>query len=173
MNIVNYNIQNLCIKNTITLKDLEKALGFYDGYLSKNPDRQINPGRIKAIADYFNISVEELKKDNGNPDMPEIYLYKIDKISGEITQYELAGYEATAYSEDEIRFRYEPIKGYYKYSIHFAKEEIEQLNYKAGRYISFEGDIEIAKLRIKEALEERYEKMLQEASKVKSLMANI
>lgn len=50
-------IRLLCKEHGISLAALEKALGFANGSIAKS-DEKIQSIRIKAIADFFNVSME-------------------------------------------------------------------------------------------------------------------
>lgn len=55
-------IRILCEKNGTTLAGLEKQLGFANGSLAKS-DNKIQSIRLKAIADYFGVSMEYFLSD--------------------------------------------------------------------------------------------------------------
>ena len=50
-------IRELCKRHNMSLKALEKELGFANGSIAKT-DEKTQSGRIKAIADYFGVSME-------------------------------------------------------------------------------------------------------------------
>jgi len=50
-------IRKLCKMHGLTLASLEKELGFANGSIVKT-DEKTQSGRIKAIADYFGVSME-------------------------------------------------------------------------------------------------------------------
>jgi transcriptional regulator with XRE-family HTH domain len=50
-------IRELCKQKGISISALEKALGFANGSIAKS-DEKIQSVRIKAIADYFGVSME-------------------------------------------------------------------------------------------------------------------
>lgn len=52
-------IKVLCKRHGITIAALEKQLGFANGSIAKT-DEKTQSGRIKAIADYFGVSMEYL-----------------------------------------------------------------------------------------------------------------
>lgn len=57
-------IKDLCKRHNMTLASLEKELGFANGSLAKS-DEKIQSARIKAIADYFGVTMEYIL--TGNP----------------------------------------------------------------------------------------------------------
>jgi len=59
MNEMVDRIRMLCKKHGMSLASLEKELGFANGSLAKS-DEKIQSVRIKAIADYFGVSIEYL-----------------------------------------------------------------------------------------------------------------
>ena len=52
-------VQELCKKNGISVSELEKTLGFGNGYISKLGQSTPNTSKIKLIADYFNVSIDK------------------------------------------------------------------------------------------------------------------
>lgn len=52
-------IRQLCVEHGTNLSQLEKALGFANGSLAKS-DEKIQSVRLKAIADYFGVTVDWL-----------------------------------------------------------------------------------------------------------------
>lgn len=52
-------IRELCAKNGTNLASLEKILGFANGSLAKS-DGKIQSVRLKAVADYFGVTMEYL-----------------------------------------------------------------------------------------------------------------
>lgn len=50
-------IRDLCRRHNMSLKALEKELGFANGSIAKS-DEKIQSVRVKAIADYFGVSME-------------------------------------------------------------------------------------------------------------------
>lgn len=57
------NIQELCNLNGITIGQLEKNLGF--GFATIRKWDKSNPtiDKLKKVADYFNVSIDELMRD--------------------------------------------------------------------------------------------------------------
>ena len=51
-------VQELCKKNSISVSELEKTLGFGNWYISKLGQSTPNTSKIKLIADYFNVSID-------------------------------------------------------------------------------------------------------------------
>lgn len=58
-------IRELCAKNGISLASLEKILGFANGSLAKSDDK-IQSIRLKAIADYFGVTMEYFMENGEN-----------------------------------------------------------------------------------------------------------
>ena len=79
-------VQELCKKNSISVSELEKTLGFGNGYISKLGQSTPNTSKIKLIADYFNVSVdyimtgEERNIPTFSPDHIEL-ISAYDKLS--------------------------------------------------------------------------------------------
>lgn len=59
MDIVD-RIRALCQKNGMSITKLEAALGYGNGSISKAGTNAMRSDRLKAIADYFNVSMEYL-----------------------------------------------------------------------------------------------------------------
>lgn len=59
-------IKDLCKAKGISVNKLEKDLGFGTGYVSKLDKSIPNVKKIKAIADYFDVSVDFLMDENAN-----------------------------------------------------------------------------------------------------------
>lgn len=57
-------IRNLCKEHKITITGLEKELGFARGSLCKVNTNKPSSERVQKIADYFNISIDELNGQN-------------------------------------------------------------------------------------------------------------
>ena len=60
-------IQILSKKNGMTVRDLEKALGYANGYFSKWKKVSPNSDGISKVADYFNVSTDYLLGRTDNP----------------------------------------------------------------------------------------------------------
>lgn len=60
------NVQSLCKKNGIALYKLEKELGFGNGSLYKWNEQSPSVERVKLVADYFGVTVDELLKEDTN-----------------------------------------------------------------------------------------------------------
>ena len=56
-------IFDLCIQHNILIKDLERELNFSNGIIGKWKVSSPNVKYLLSIADYFNISIEELCYD--------------------------------------------------------------------------------------------------------------
>ena len=83
-------IQNLCKKNSISVSELEKTLGFGNGYISKLGQSTPNTSKIKLIADYFNVSIDyiitgEEKHPIPVPKMTDEY-YKLISIYSNLSE---------------------------------------------------------------------------------------
>ena len=57
-------IRTLCTKNGLSIKKLEKELGFSNGSLAKSAT--IKAERLQKIAEYFNVSVDYLMTGDDN-----------------------------------------------------------------------------------------------------------
>ena len=80
-------VQELCKKNSISVSELEKTLGFGNGYISKLGQSTPNTSKIKLIADYFNVSIDyiitgEEKHPIPVPKMTDEYYKLISIYSG-------------------------------------------------------------------------------------------
>ena len=64
-------IRQLCEEHGTILFQLEKALGFANGSLAKSDSEKIQSGRLKAIADYFGVTVDYLLTGNNYYTNPE------------------------------------------------------------------------------------------------------
>lgn len=53
-------VKACCKKRGITIYRLEKDLGFSTGSISKWGSTAPSVNKVKAVADYFNVSIEEL-----------------------------------------------------------------------------------------------------------------
>ena len=53
-------IKNLCKEKGITIARLEKELGFANGTIASTKSNNMRSDRLKAIADYFHVSMEYL-----------------------------------------------------------------------------------------------------------------
>lgn len=51
-------IMDLCLKKNITVTALEKALNFGYGTIRKWKDSSPSVNKLKAVADYFGVSIE-------------------------------------------------------------------------------------------------------------------
>lgn len=54
------NIKWLCLKNKITLAELERAVGIGNGVVSTWDKGRPRVDKIKAVADYFGVTVDWL-----------------------------------------------------------------------------------------------------------------
>lgn len=57
------NIRKLCQAQKITLKQLERETGLSNGIIAKWGTSSPTIGNVKAVADYFGVTVDELLKD--------------------------------------------------------------------------------------------------------------
>ena len=59
------NVKRLCMKNKITIAELEKRCGIGNGAIGKWAKRESSPrvDTLKAIADYFGVTVDDLLKN--------------------------------------------------------------------------------------------------------------
>ena len=85
-------VQELCKKNSISVSELEKTLGFGNGYISKLGQSTPNTSKIKLIADYFNVSIDyiitgEEKHPIPVPKMTDEY-YKLISIYSNLSETE-------------------------------------------------------------------------------------
>ena len=83
-------VQELCKKNSISVSELEKTLGFGNGYISKLGQSTPNTSKIKLIADYFNVSIDyiitgEEKNPIPVPKMTDEY-YKLISIYSSLSE---------------------------------------------------------------------------------------
>lgn len=83
-------VQELCKKNSISVSELEKTLGFGNGYISKLGQSTPNTSKIKLIADYFNVSIDyiitgEEKHPIPVPNMTDEY-YKLISIYSNLSE---------------------------------------------------------------------------------------
>lgn len=58
------NVKRLCVKNKISITELEKRCGIGNGAIGKWAKRESSPrvDTLKAIADYFGVTVDDLLK---------------------------------------------------------------------------------------------------------------
>ena len=83
-------VQELCKKSSISVSELEKTLGFGNGYISKLGQSTPNTSKIKLIADYFNVSIDyiitgEEKHPIPVPKMTDEY-YKLISIYSNLSE---------------------------------------------------------------------------------------
>ncbi len=57
------NIKNLCIKNGISISALENKMGFGNSTIQKWRFTSPSIDKLKAVADYFGVTVDELLKE--------------------------------------------------------------------------------------------------------------
>jgi len=73
-------IKTLCERDKTNFSKLEKTLGFANGSIKKSKEDTISAIRLKAMADYFHVSMEYLLTGKGN-------LYQ-EPAAGAILTYE-------------------------------------------------------------------------------------
>ncbi len=65
-------IKALCKENGVTAQKLEQDCGFANGYISKLDKSTPNGSKLKAIAEYFGVSVDYIVgNDEDNDDLSE------------------------------------------------------------------------------------------------------
>ena len=57
------NIQRLCEKNNISFAKLEKAVGLGNGVIAKWKDGNPRVDRLKLVADFFGVTVDDLLRE--------------------------------------------------------------------------------------------------------------
>lgn len=57
------NIRTLCRENGISIRQLENALGFSNGIISSWGTKVPAVTRVKAVADYFGVTIDDLIKE--------------------------------------------------------------------------------------------------------------
>jgi len=60
------NVRTLCEKHGTNFHQLEKAVGFGNGTVSKWAVQTPSVERVKAVADYFGVTVDDLLKEDEN-----------------------------------------------------------------------------------------------------------
>ena len=83
-------IRELCRKNGISVTKLEAALGYGNGSISKASTTAMRSDRLKAIADYFGVTMEYLMtgkyRESGNNVIYEVY----DSVSSSPKEIDLS-----------------------------------------------------------------------------------
>lgn len=59
------NIKALCRKEDITFAELERAVGLGNGTVARWDEKSPSIVRVKAVADYFGVTVDELLSNDG------------------------------------------------------------------------------------------------------------
>lgn len=54
------NIRRLCLEHDISIKKLEETLGIGNGIIARWETSAPSVTRVKAVADYFGVTVDEL-----------------------------------------------------------------------------------------------------------------
>lgn len=57
------NIQRLCEKNNMSFAKLEKAVGLGNGVIAKWKDGNPRVDRLKLVADFFGVTVDDLLRE--------------------------------------------------------------------------------------------------------------
>lgn len=65
------NISKLCIKNNITIAELERRLNFSKATISKWKTSSPSINKIIMVADYFDVSIDSLVKSKNTYEVPE------------------------------------------------------------------------------------------------------
>ena len=60
------NISRLCLENGISIRKLERTLGFGNGVICKWKDSSPSADALKKVADFFGVTVYSLLDGNGN-----------------------------------------------------------------------------------------------------------
>ena len=60
------NIKSLCRKEDITFAELERAVGLGNGTVARWDKKSPSIVRVKAVADYFGVTVDALLSDDAN-----------------------------------------------------------------------------------------------------------
>ena len=58
------NIRKLCKERKISVTELEKAVGIGNGLVGKWSENSPRVDRLKAVADYFGVTIDELLKED-------------------------------------------------------------------------------------------------------------
>lgn len=58
------NIRRLCFANNISIKKLEETLGIGNGIIARWETSAPSVTRVKAVADFFGVTVDELLTEN-------------------------------------------------------------------------------------------------------------
>ena len=59
------NIKALCKKEDITFAELERSVGLGNGTVARWDEKSPSIVRVKAVADYFGVTVDELLSNDG------------------------------------------------------------------------------------------------------------
>ena len=59
------NIKTLCKQRNITLAELERFIGFGNGTVGRWDCKRPSIDRVKEVADYFGVTIDELLKGEG------------------------------------------------------------------------------------------------------------
>ena len=98
--IILENIRVLCVRNRTSIPKVEKALGYGNGAVSgwAKAKKPAPMERVKAIADYFSVSVEALINENGANFAPSPTITD-DSVSFPVIGGVAAGYDRIAYED--------------------------------------------------------------------------
>ncbi len=58
------NIKSLCGKNGVTIAELERTVGLGNGTIARWDENAPSVARVKLVADYFKVSIDELLKED-------------------------------------------------------------------------------------------------------------
>lgn len=61
------NIRALCKENGITLAELERTVGLGNGTIRRWDSKSPRLDRVKLVADFFGVSVDDLLKNKASP----------------------------------------------------------------------------------------------------------
>ena len=79
-------IKRLCLARNINFSRLEKELGFANGSIAKSKEDKISAARVKAIADYFGVSMEYILCGIENTNDESVFLYQGYELADSATQ---------------------------------------------------------------------------------------
>ena len=81
-------ILELCASRKTNPSRLEKALGFANGSLRKSDPQKIQAWRVKAIADYFDVSMEYVLTGDAKANMTKRILEYAKRLSALPREYQ-------------------------------------------------------------------------------------
>ncbi len=77
MSTIKEKVNDLCEENGITIAQLEKTLGFGNGTISRWVNSQPRADKLKAVAEYFNVTVGFL---TGNEERRNNVIYAVGEM---------------------------------------------------------------------------------------------